>query len=87
MDEVTTILAGARPDFINYFKVRFFTALRTAEIDGLKWKYIDFENKKIKVRETWQRKQWDTPKTRNSIRDIEMSKPYVFKRRRDRRGA
>lgn len=75
MDEVNTILSGVRPDFVNYFKVRFFTAMRTAEIDGLKWKYVDFENKKIKVRETWQRKQWDTPKTRSSIRDIEMSKP------------
>ena len=31
-------------------------------------------NKKILIRETWQRKQWDTPKTVSSVRDIEMSK-------------
>ena len=48
--------------------------MRTAEIDGLKWQYVDFTNKKILIRETWQRKRWDTPKNKSSIRDIEMSK-------------
>lgn len=73
LDEVKTFIGGVRPDFANYYTVRFFTAMRTAEVDGLKWKYIDFENRKIMVRETWQRRQWDTPKTRSSIREIEMS--------------
>lgn len=74
LEEVKIFLNGIRPDFLNYYKVRFFTAMRTAEIDGLKWKYVDFENKKIMIRETWQRSQWDTPKTKSSVRDIEMSK-------------
>lgn len=73
LEEVEIFLNRIRPDFLNYYKVRFFTAMRTAEIDGLRWKYVDFENKKISVRETWQRNQWDTPKTQSSIRDIEMS--------------
>jgi integrase len=71
--EVITFLEGIRPDFLTYYTVRFFTAMRTAEIDGLKWKHVDFEHKKILVRETWQRKRWDTPKTKSSVRDIEMS--------------
>ncbi len=72
--EVKTFLNKVRQDFRNYYQTRFFTAMRTAEIDGLKWQYVDFDNKKILVRETWQRKRWDTPKTKSSIRDIEMSK-------------
>lgn len=76
--EVNIFLNGVRSDFKNYYTTRFFTAMRTAEIDGLKWQYVDFTNKKILVRETWQRKQWDTPKTKSSIRDITMS-PIVEK--------
>jgi integrase len=74
LDEVKVFLGGVRADFVNYYKVRFFSGMRTAEIDGLKWEYVDFKNKKILVRETWLRKKWDTPKTQSSIRDIEMSK-------------
>ena len=72
--EVKAFLNGVRQDFRNYYTTRFFTGMRTAEIDGLKWQYVDFTNKKILIRETWQRKRWDTPKNKSSIRDIEMSK-------------
>ena len=41
-----------RPDFRHYFTVRFFTGMRTGEVDGLKWKYVDFERRLILVRET-----------------------------------
>jgi integrase len=71
--EVKTFLNGVRRDFRNYYTTRFFTGMRTAEIDGLQWRYVDFISKKILVRETWQRKRWDTPKTKRSIRDIMMS--------------
>lgn len=84
LDEVKKFIDGVRPDFKNYYTVRFFTAMRTAEVDGLKWSYIDFDNKKIMVRETWQRRQWDTPKTQSSIRDIEMSE-IVEKALRDQK--
>ena len=40
LDEVKLILETVRPDFRNYFKVRFFTGMRTGEVDGLKWKYV-----------------------------------------------
>jgi integrase len=48
--------------------------MRTAEIDGLKWEFVDFINRKIMVRDTWQNKQWVSPKTETSVRDIDMSK-------------
>ena len=45
--EVRKFLNGVRQDFRNYYQTRFFTGMRTAEIDGLKWQYVDFDNKKI----------------------------------------
>ena len=74
LDEVLRFLSAVRNDFYNYYSVRFFTGMRTAEIDGLKWKYVDFTNRKIIVRETWERNQWVSPKTDSSVRDIDMSK-------------
>ena len=45
LQEVQKILANVRPDFRNYYTVRFLTGLRTGEIDGLKWKYVDFDRR------------------------------------------
>lgn len=53
MDEVKLILATVRPDFQSYYTTRFFTGMRTGEVDGLKWKYVDFEKRLILVRETF----------------------------------
>ena len=74
LEEVFRFLKRVDKDFYNYHVVKIFSGMRTAEVDGLKWKYVDFQNKKIFVRETWQRYQWVTPKTDSSIRDIDMSK-------------
>ena len=52
LDEVLRFLAAVRPDFNPYYTVRFFTGRRTGEIDGLKWKYVDFDQGQILVRET-----------------------------------
>jgi integrase len=52
LEEVKSILSTVREDFRDYFTVRFFTGMRTGEVDGLKWKYIDFERRLILVRET-----------------------------------
>ncbi len=74
LDEVFLFLKTVVKSFCNYYVVRFFTGMRTAEIDGLKWRCVDFVNKKILVRETWQNKLWVSPKTSHSVRDIDMSK-------------
>lgn len=41
--EVERVRNTIRPDFRNYVTCRFFTGMRTGEINGLKWKYVDFE--------------------------------------------
>ena len=71
--EVKKILDTVRPDFRSYYTVRFFTGMRTGEVDGLQWKYVDFDNRLILVRETIVAGQEEYTKTDGSQRDIQMS--------------
>ncbi len=73
LDEVNQFLKVVKPDFVGYFKVRFFTGMRTSEVDGLKWEYVDFERRMISIRETYVHGRMDTTKTTGSHRDIHMS--------------
>jgi len=73
LDEVRTLLETVRADFRPYFTVRFFTGLRTGEIDGLQWQYVDFDRRLILVRETIVAGEEEYTKTDGSQRDIQMS--------------
>lgn len=73
LDEVHLLLQSVREDFRNYIKVRFFTGMRTGEVNGLKWKYVDFERRLILVRESIVLGEEDELKTDGSNRDIQMS--------------
>lgn len=73
MPQVQTMLTTVRPDYRNYLITRFFTAMRTAEVHGLKWKYVDFERRLIQVRESIVLNEEDELKTDGSLRDIQMS--------------
>ena len=48
--DVQRIIATVRADYKNYFTVRFFSGMRTGEVHGLKWKYVDFELRVIRVK-------------------------------------
>ncbi|QDF75270.1 MULTISPECIES: Arm DNA-binding domain-containing protein [Shewanella] len=73
LNEVTRFLKEVRPDYKDYFTVRFFTGMRTSEIDGLKWKYVNFKMRTISVRETIVHGRTETTKTIGSFRDVQMS--------------
>ena len=75
LDEVNLILNGVREDFRDYYLLRFFTGMRTSEIDGLQWKYVDFDARQILIREVLVRGHLDTAKTDGSEREIDMSAP------------
>ena len=75
--DVQRILATVRPDYKNYFTVRFFSGMRTGEVHGLKWKYLDFERRLIRVRETYVLGEDEYTKTDGSQRDIQMSQPVA----------
>jgi len=73
LEEVNLIIGNVRKDFRNYYIVRFFTGMRTSEIDGLKWQYVDFKNRQIHIRESLVGGHLDSTKTIYSQRTIEMS--------------
>ena len=73
IEEVRKILSNTSNKWKNYYTIRFFTGMRTSEIDGLKWKYVDFERKQIHVHETLVKGEVDTVKTDGSDRYIDMS--------------
>ncbi len=53
--ETRLVIDTVREDYRNYMIVRFFTGMRTGELHGLQWKYVDFEHRQILVRETFVR--------------------------------
>ena len=73
MAEVQLLITTVRVDFRPYIKTRIFTAMRTGEVNGLKWKYVDFERRLIYVRESIVLGEEDELKTDGSMRDIQMS--------------
>ncbi len=82
LDEVWQIVDTVREDYKNYYLVRFFTALRTGEIDGLQWKYVDFDKRQILIREAIVDGSMEDVKTDGSWREVDMSAPVfeAFKR-------
>ena len=62
----------------SYLITRFFTGMRSAEINGLRWKCVDFERREILVRETFTQGIFEYTKNDPSQREIAMSTP-VFK--------
>lgn len=77
LEEVRLILDTVRKDYRSYFTTRFLTGLRTSEIHGLKWKYVDFDRNQILVREAWVRGKTVYTKNDGSQREIDMSQPVI----------
>jgi integrase len=73
LPEVQLLLQTIRPDYRSYLKTRIFTGMRSGELHGLKWKYVDFERRLILVRETLVGGEEEYTKTDASQRDIAMN--------------
>lgn len=88
LQEINQILENCRPDFKEYFLIRFFTGMRTSEIDGLQWKYVDLDNRQILIRQALVGGEIGYTKTDHSQREIEMSEPVyqAFKDLQSRTG-
>jgi integrase len=86
LTEVQALIGRARADYRHYFITRFFTGMRTGEVHGLKWKYVDFERRLILVRETFVLGEDEYTKTDSSQRDIQMSQ-VVFEALRQQHSA
>lgn len=75
LEEVQQIIQRVREDFRQYYTVRFFTGMRTGEIDGLIWENVDFGRRQILVHQALVRGQIVPTKTDGSFRSIDMSQP------------
>ena len=73
--EVNQIISSVRKDYKNYYSVRFYSGMRTGEIDGLRWEYVDFERGLISIRQTLVQGKTEYTKTDGSQRDIPMLGP------------
>ena len=73
IEEVNKLINTVRSDWRAYLIVRFFTGLRTGEIDGLKWENVDFERRQILVRETYSKGRFEYTKNDGSQREVDMS--------------
>lgn len=71
--EVWLILKYVRADYKPYYTIRFFTGMRTSEIDGLKWDCINFDRREISIREALVNGEMGPTKTLGSQRDIAIS--------------
>lgn len=73
LDEIDTILKNTDdPTFRNLLGVMFFTGVRVGEAIGLKWEDIDFQNYEISINRTITHGFIQTPKTKSSLRVIDM---------------
>lgn len=75
LDEFTLMLRTVRRDWHDYLQTRGLTGMRTGEVNGLKWKYVDFVHRLILIRETFVLGEDEYTKTDSSQRDIQMSQP------------
>ena len=73
LDEVFLILKHVRADYKPYYTIRFFTGMRTSEIDGLKWDCINFDRREISIKGALVNGEMGPTKTLGSQRDIAMS--------------
>ena len=75
LGEVQLMIQTVRADYRNYLITRLFTGMRSGEINGLQWRYVDFERRQILVRETLVRGEKEYTKTDGSQREVSMSQP------------
>nr|WP_052378759.1 site-specific integrase [Polycyclovorans algicola] len=75
LEEVRRLVDEVRADFQDYLIARFFTGMRSGEIHGLKWRFVDFDRREIRVRETIVNGREEYTKTDGSQREIQMSQP------------
>jgi len=85
MEEVKRFLGCVLQLYRNFFEVAFFTGMRFGEMSALKWKNVDFRLNVIKIRETRVRGEEGRPKTKGSVRDIQMLPPVIEALRNQRK--
>jgi len=77
LNEVERLIKTAPDDFKSYYSVRFFTGLRTGEIDGLHWDKVDLDKKQIYITQSLVKGDMTDAKTDGSNRTIKLTDRVV----------
>ena len=72
LKEIDDLLRLSKQDIKNFLGISFFTGMRSGELLALKWEDIDFDTDTISINKTISKGIINSPKTRSSLRDIEM---------------
>lgn len=72
LSEIEQLIECAPEEYKAYYITRFFTGMRTSEIDGLMWDNVDFKNKIILVRQSLVKGILKGLKTDSSYREIDL---------------
>jgi integrase len=71
-NEMNKILSALDEPYRQYFQLAFFTGMRTGELLALRWEDVDFKTKKIHIRKSISHGIEKEPKTKSSIRNMDM---------------
>jgi integrase len=72
--QITTLLSQERnPKYKMLFTLAIFTGAREGELLGLKWSDIDWENRQLCIRRTFNKGRFFPPKTKASRRKIDVA--------------
>jgi integrase len=72
MDELKKIINTATGEMKAFVALGFFTGLRSGEIIGLRWEDVNFKKREINIVRAIKMGTISTPKTKNSIRTIDI---------------
>lgn len=78
IEEINLVLENCNEKFYAFLYTAIFTGMRKGEQLALNWKDIDFKSKKIRVNKSLYKKQVVEPKTKTSIRKIDMTDSHVL---------
>jgi len=73
LEEVRLLLDNVRADYRDYLITRFFTGLRSSEIHGLQWHYVDFTQRQVLVHQALVDGELIYTKNDGSFRAVDMS--------------
>nr|WP_286036922.1 site-specific integrase [Vibrio sp. SCSIO 43140] len=77
LEEVELFLKHVDDEYRAYYVTRFFTGMRTGEVDGLMWESVDLKNKTITVNQSIVRGRLKGLKTDSSYRVIQLTDRVV----------
>jgi len=77
-EEIRLLLEHTKPNYRTLFLTAILTGMRKGELLALQWGDVDWHNNQIHVRRSLWKGQFVTPKSKTSIRRIDMT-PYLTK--------